>query len=278
MDSVTTSRSRRRSLIAAASVILLVGALAGAYEMASASTPSSTATMFVPLPPARILDTRSGIGAGGATLPLAGGNVLSLQVTGAGGVPADAVAVQLNVTVTQGTAPAFLTIWPTGSTRPEASVLNIVPGQDTPNMITAQLGTNGQLSLFTNTGTVHVLADVAGYFVPGTTITGAVGEPTPPSEVPAEARWTVMWPIAAGVGHMAVREDGSIRDQSNAADTVTKVDTGQYCIKATGATEGAVGSIQVGGPFASIKVSMGVGSFCNSVVGANITVEVTQLG
>ena len=164
--------------------MLIASALVGVYGLASASTPSATATMFVPLPPDRILDTRSGVGAGGATLPLAGGTVITLQVAGAGGVPADAVAVQLNVTVTQGTAPAFLTIWPTGSPRPEASVLNVVPGQDTPNMITAELGTNGQLSLFTNTGTVHVLADVAGYFVPGTTITGAVGQPTPPNQVP----------------------------------------------------------------------------------------------
>ena len=88
-----------------------------------------------------------------------------------------------------------------------------------------------------------------------------------------------MWPLAAGgVGHMAVREDGSIRDQSNMTDTLTKVDTGQYCITAANATEGAVGSIQIGGPFAAIKVSMGVGSFCNAVTGSNITVEITQLG
>jgi hypothetical protein len=241
------------------------------YNMASATTPAAAATMFVPTPPVRILDTRNGTGTGGATVPLTAGNVLVLQATGVEGIPADAVAIEINVTVTEGTSSAFLTVWPTGSDRPTASVLNVTPGQNTPNMITAQLGATGQLSFFTNSGSVHVLADLAGYFVKANSVSGVV------APVPAEARWTVMWPLSNGtVGHMAVREDGSIRDQSNPADTVTKVGTGQYCIKATGALEGAVGSIQVGGPLATIQVSQGVGSFCNPVVGANITVTITQ--
>ncbi len=263
---------RRRLAIAGFATTILAAGTVVVYNIASATTPASSATMFVPAAPVRILDTRTGTGTGGATLPLTAGAVMVLQVTGVQGIPADAVAVELNVTVTEGTVPAFLTVWPTGTDRPTASSLNITPGQNTPNMITAQLGASGQLSFFTNGGAVHVVADLAGYFVKANTVTGVV------SQVPAEARWTVMWPLAGGtVGHMAVREDGSIRDQSLVTDTLTKVATGQYCIKATGASEGAVGSIQVGGPFATIQVSQGVGSFCNAVPLSNITVQIMQL-
>jgi hypothetical protein len=270
-----THKVRRRLAIAGLAAAILAAGTAVVYNIASATTPASTATMFVPAAPVRILDTRTGIGTGGATLPLTAGGVMVLQVTGVQGIPADAVAVEINVTVTDGTIPAFLTVWPTGTDRPVASSLNITPGQNTPNMITAQLGASGQLSFFTNGGAVNVIADLAGYFVKANTVTGVV------TQVPAEARWSVLWPLTApagAVGYMTVREDGSIRTQSLVGDTLTKVAKGQYCIKATGALEGAVGSIQVaGGAFTTIQVSEGVGSFCNTVAGANITVQILQL-
>jgi hypothetical protein len=44
---------------------------------------------------------------------------------------------------------------------------------------------------------------------------------------PGQASVRANLPLAAGgVGHMAVREDGSIRDQSLATDTLTKIGTG----------------------------------------------------
>jgi hypothetical protein len=88
-------------------------------------------------------------------------------VTGVAGVPANATGVITNVTVTQGTAPSFVTVWPTGQPRPTASSLNVTPGQDLPNSITVALGTGGKISIFNNGGTVHVVADVTGYLVPG---------------------------------------------------------------------------------------------------------------
>ena len=65
-------------------------------------------------------------------------------VTGRGGVPASGVgAVALNVTVTNPTAPSFLTVWPTGDTAPLASNLNYLPGQTVPNLVIAKVGTGG---------------------------------------------------------------------------------------------------------------------------------------
>src|SRR5207237_22129 len=82
-----------------------------------------TGAGYTPLTPARILDTRDGTG--GFSSPLGPGGSLDLTVTGVGGVPASGVtAVVLNVTVTDTSAPSFLTVWPTGQPRPLASNLN----------------------------------------------------------------------------------------------------------------------------------------------------------
>jgi len=124
---------------------------------------------YIPLNPARILDTRS-IGvtsdglfaAGGA---VSGGNSIDLTVLGRGGVPASGVkAVVLNVTATGTTAASYVTVWPTGSSVPGASNLNIVPGQNNTNLVIAKVGTNGKVSLFNALGATDLIADVQGYF------------------------------------------------------------------------------------------------------------------
>jgi hypothetical protein len=58
------------------------------------------------------------------------GGSIKLQVAGRNGVPASgAVGVALNVTGTAPTAGAYVTVYPTGDTRPTASNLNLVPGR-----------------------------------------------------------------------------------------------------------------------------------------------------
>ena len=68
-----------------------------------------------------------------------------LQVTGAGGVPSDATSVVLNMTSVDGTAASFVTVYPDGEARPNASALNVQPAIATPNMITVKLGSNGKV-------------------------------------------------------------------------------------------------------------------------------------
>jgi alpha-tubulin suppressor-like RCC1 family protein len=121
---------------------------------------------FVALQPARILDTRSGNGAPAGRV--SAGGVVNLQVTGRGGVPASGVtAVVLNVTAVSPSEGSYATVWPTGSTQPNASNLNYVPGTVIPNLVIAKVGVGGQVSLFNFSGTVDLLADVAGYFITG---------------------------------------------------------------------------------------------------------------
>jgi hypothetical protein len=121
---------------------------------------------FTPLTPARILDTRSGVGRPGSALgPLGSGQSIDVQVAGRGGVPATGVsAVVLNATVTGPTAPSFLSVYPAGGTVPFVSNLNYGPGATVANMVTVALGSGGRLAVFNNLGSTHVIFDVVGYY------------------------------------------------------------------------------------------------------------------
>jgi hypothetical protein len=142
------------------------------------SSSTQTGAQFTGTSPFRICDSRTGnpSGLSGANAQclgktIAAGGTLSVQVSGvnpngttSGGVPSSATAVVLNVTVTNTTAPSFLTAWPTGSTRPVASDLNWVSGETVPNMVVVQLGTSGQVNLFNSAGNTDVIVDVMGWY------------------------------------------------------------------------------------------------------------------
>jgi hypothetical protein len=120
---------------------------------------------FTPLTPTRLLDTRSGIGRAGSTAPVAAGQSIDLTVVGVGGVPSTGVSgVALNVTVDQPTGTGFVTTWPAGQGRPNASTHNFVPGLTAANLVLAKVGAGGKVSIFNSAGSTHLVADVIGYF------------------------------------------------------------------------------------------------------------------
>ncbi|MCU1394064.1 MAG: hypothetical protein JWM34_2492 [Ilumatobacteraceae bacterium] len=123
---------------------------------------AASASRFTSLAPARVLDTRIGLGAPTAAVGQAAS--IDLQITGQGGVAGDADSVVLNVTVTEPTGEGYVTVWPTGAAMPTASNLNFVPGQTVPNLVVAKLGDGGKVSLFNSSGNTHLVADVLGSF------------------------------------------------------------------------------------------------------------------
>jgi hypothetical protein len=144
-------------------VVIVVVSISGLIPISPVRVGAQTATSFHPMQPTRLMDTRSG--QGGTTL---GPNeTRNLYVAGTNGVPTAAVAVALNVTATNGSAPSYLTVWAAGSVLPIASNLNFVPGQTVPNMVTIGLGTAGAISIYNFAGSVDVIVDVTGWFSDG---------------------------------------------------------------------------------------------------------------
>ena len=114
--------------------------------------------------PVRILDSRDGVGT--TRRKIAADTQIEFAVGGQGGVPPNASAAALNVTATNTEAAGFVTVWPCGLDRPNASNLNFAAGQTTPNLVMAKLGAGGKVCVYSQSAT-DIIADVAGYFPEG---------------------------------------------------------------------------------------------------------------
>ncbi len=138
----------------------------GDYTNTQATAPIS---QFVPVSPARILDTRPESLVNYSGAKPAANTQFNLVVTGKEGIPANASAVVLNVTATAANGPGYVQLFPTNQGMAgSSSNLNLeAAGQTIPNAVIVPIGDGGAVTFFTQVGT-HVLADVAGYFVPVT--------------------------------------------------------------------------------------------------------------
>ena len=159
----------RWAAVGAAVAVTLGG---GTVWVASAATPTAP-TSFVATDPTRVLDTRE---PSSPIKTLGFGSNVTLSLASV--VPADALAVSLNVTVVNGTGSSFLVVYPTGTTKPTASNINWADSQAHGNAVNVKLGTNSSIDIFNLNGTVDVIVDVSGFYVPGGA--GSQGPPGPP--------------------------------------------------------------------------------------------------
>jgi hypothetical protein len=134
--------------------------------------PATTSGQFFPLTPARITDTRTNSGFPNAGKTLSSNSVLSVQVTGAGGVPATGVyAVELNVTATDTTANSFFTVYPAGPALPVVSNLNWLAGATIPNRVIVPVNqTTGAIDIYNLAGEADAVVDVDGWFSNATSV------------------------------------------------------------------------------------------------------------
>jgi spore germination protein YaaH len=129
------------------------------------SSTTATGGQFTGLAPARIVDTRTGLG---GHLGRIGVGTTVFSVAAQAGVPAmtDPVpptAVVLNLTVTDATASSYLTVYPGGASPPTASDINFTPWQTRANLVIARLNSDGTISVYNFQGAVNVIVDVFGY-------------------------------------------------------------------------------------------------------------------
>ena len=143
---------------------------------------SGVGTYYHPVSPYRILDTRSGP-QGSPAGKVGPNSEISVHVTGGpSGVPLSNVsAVVVNVTVTGATAGSFLSVYPSGATRPVASNLNFVAGQTVPNLVTVKVGADGNVKVYNALGSTHVIFDIIGWY--GSPTEGSQFNALPPSRI-----------------------------------------------------------------------------------------------
>ena len=147
--------------------------LAGWYGPTGVSVPA--VDRFTPgVSPARALDSRPGplgyaeasFGTSGRTTPIPAGGFIDVRVAGLGGVPAEATGVVTNITITKPTTNGYVLVHPTGSAEPLASSVNFSTGQTVANLVIVPVGTVGRIRIRSCCGSVHVVVDVIGWYLP----------------------------------------------------------------------------------------------------------------
>jgi hypothetical protein len=119
---------------------------------------------------ALIRDTVDAIGGAAA------GTELELPVRSSPGVPADATAVAVNLTVLNATQETFASVFPCGQPRPATSSVNVRPGQVVANLAISAIGANGKVCVSVADGS-HIAVDLFGVF------TGSAFKPLGPNRL-----------------------------------------------------------------------------------------------
>ncbi|HEX7591743.1 MAG TPA: fibronectin type III domain-containing protein [Candidatus Limnocylindrales bacterium] len=147
---------------------------AGAASGKSAAVVPLAGATYVPVTPSRLVDSRAGSAQTGLTAGLTSTVPARFQVTGRSSdptknIPANAVAVTGNLTAVSSGAQGYFSLTPLAPVgTPATSTLNFPAYDIRANSVTAPLGPGGTLwvTFVGSGGTVQVVFDVTGYFVP----------------------------------------------------------------------------------------------------------------
>lgn len=168
------AEARRTGTAAVAVTALLAGlvsALGGLHpSVAVAAAPASAGPgTYVAVPAVRILDTRSGVGVPAARVAAHGS--IALAVTGVAAIPSTAAvsAVVFNLTATDTTANGYVSVYPAGAPAPATSSLNYSWEVTRAHSVVVAPGAGGKVTLHNaGSGSLDLIADVAGYYTAGT--------------------------------------------------------------------------------------------------------------
>ncbi|MCU1387149.1 MAG: hypothetical protein JWL72_487, partial [Ilumatobacteraceae bacterium] len=228
-------------------------------DVIGAFTPSGDA--FHPMTPTRWVDTR-----GGSTIrseltgERAAGQTVEVPIRGSGGVPTDATAVWINLTIADPAGPTVLLATPGPCASPSlASTVNADTSRSTASTAVVGIGPDGTICVHTVAGRSGVVIDVAGWFGPGAggllftpqpavrlvdTRVGPGGATTSPSTnevATAVGSVTVLNAVAVdptAAGYVSVRPCGS--DQTSSLINMT---AGKDSANITVVAPGANGSV-----------------------------------
>ena len=146
-----------------------------AHLIADVTAYSGAGAPFTSITPARLFESRNATTFDGQqvnTGKLAANQVIEVQVAGRAGVPSDASVATLNVTATDPAAAGFVTVYPCGSVKPNASTVNFTVGQTVANLTVTKVGNDGKVCITSDRAT-HLIVDVTA-FAPAVTTLGTL--------------------------------------------------------------------------------------------------------
>ncbi len=123
---------------------------------------ASTGQKFEPVSPARVLDSRS------AGARLAAGSVVTILLSGVGGVPAGATGAALSVQAIDPTGAGYVTVFPCSPTVPVVSSLNVVATGNIANHVEVALSVAGTVCVYVSSA-MHIIVDLSGWYGTGAT-------------------------------------------------------------------------------------------------------------
>ncbi|MAT05427.1 MAG: hypothetical protein CL424_10345 [Acidimicrobiaceae bacterium] len=162
---MSVSISRTRWAAVGAAVAITLGA--GGIGLVDAAKSSGERAVYTAIEPCRLLDTRPNQNIQRNT-PLGQGETYDVTAIGdngqCSGIPADTVALELNVTGLLNTAATDFVVWSGAGAPPNASHINLALGAPpTPNSVTTELDGNN-FSIRNKFGQAHVIVDIVGIY------------------------------------------------------------------------------------------------------------------
>jgi hypothetical protein len=128
--------------------------------------PDPSALAFYPLTPCRIIDTRNpNSDLGGPYLQGHQERDFPVLEATACNIPSSAQAYSMNFAVVPKQALGYLSVWPTGHSRPVVSTLNDLTGTIVANAAIVPAGTGGDIAVYPSNDT-DLVVDIDGYFAP----------------------------------------------------------------------------------------------------------------
>jgi hypothetical protein len=124
-------------------------------------------SLFYPLPPARLVDTRAGVLATELAGPFNANAPRTFEAIGHGGISLAATAITGNLTITGQTAGGYASITPDAVANPATSTINFPLGDTRANGVTVPLNVDGELAIVYKAAAgkkTHMIVDVTGYF------------------------------------------------------------------------------------------------------------------
>jgi len=199
-----------RALVALITTVLLaLTAIVPAAATAPARLAAGVAAghppgTYQPLNPTRIFDTRP-------SHPIAARATARMPILGVAGLPASGIsAVTVTLSLPTPATSGSVSVFPSGVTWPGPATVTFAAGSTQQNTVTAQLGTDGAISVRNNAASaVQLVADVVGYYTTGPAVPGGY-RPVPLQRL-FDTRAAGSHPLAAGaVANVAVAGRGAV--------------------------------------------------------------------